>query len=343
MTDAIRVERAIASGVDFLMSRQGDDGLWRDFLTPAGEASAWPTAYVGHSMELAGLDQGALSRAAAALEACQHPDGGWGYNEGTPSDSDSTSWAVLFLSRMPGHDRACRRAVSFIVDSQHRLSGGFATYAEAGPIRRYVGMPRWVPFGGWRAPHVEVSATAGRALWASGADGSHAKVRAAWEFVRSRQNADGSWSSYWWTSPHFATQQAVDLAVTMRDIESARLAAQWALRAQRSDGSWGDGMEAEASSFATALSTLVLEASGIDDSGPIRRAVRALIALQEADGGWQSHPMLRIPVPADSRSAGEVCWRPFRFQDGIVVEDHHRMFGSATCVAALTRGLRATR
>jgi len=37
------VPDALERGVQFLLANQGRDGLWRDFDTPAGEASLWPT------------------------------------------------------------------------------------------------------------------------------------------------------------------------------------------------------------------------------------------------------------------------------------------------------------
>lgn len=336
---SMRGRTAVANGVDFLVAGQGEDGLWRDFLTPAGEASTWPSAYTGYALQLAGAGGDAVERASDALALRQHPDGGWGYNEGTPSDADSTAWAVLFLTSMQGRHSACRRAGTCLAGHQRRLSGGIATYAAPGPIRRYMGLGRWVPFQGWCRPQVEVSAVAGRAHCALGTDVSRARAGAAWRYVRSRQNADGSWSSYWWTSPHFATQQAVGLALSMRDVEPVRRAAAWALRGQRQDGGWNCPGDPATSSFATALALSVLAAARLDEPLPIARAVEALVRLQQADGGWPSHPALRIPLPADPRPAGDDGWRPVRFGSGIVVQDQHRIFTSATCVAALAQAL----
>jgi len=336
-----RTKAAIASGIDFLLARRGGDGLWRDFLTPAGEASTWPSAYIGNALQLAGAGSNAVDCTADALTLCQQPDGGWGYNEDTPSDADSTSWAILFLARMPGHDSACHRAYTCLARHQ-RLSGGVATYAESEPIRQYMGLGRWVPFRGWCRPQIEVSAAAGRALCALRSDVARASADAAWRYVKSRQNGDGSWNSYWWISPHFATQQAVTLALSMRDPDPIRSAAAWVFNGQHHDGGWGLPGESEISSFATALSLSVLAVSGLDYRRPIAGGIDALVGLQQADGGWPSHPALRIPLPADPSPAGDDRWRLIRFDPGIVVQDQHRTFTSATCVAALAHALRAT-
>jgi squalene-hopene/tetraprenyl-beta-curcumene cyclase len=316
----VALERAVA----FLLARQGADGLWRDFDTPAGEASEWPTGFVGAALALAGTaaDRSALDRAADALLAAQNSDGGWGYHEGVPTDADSTACVLLFLALLGRDGTATRRAASCLVSHQ-RSDGGVATYREPGPIRRFMGVGRWMRFGGWCGAQLEVTATVGRALGAAALDGRSAGARAAWRYVRTRQRADGSWGSYWWTTPHYATQQAVELATALGDREPLVRAAGWAR----------SGTPADAGAFATALTLSILVDAGADTD----RAVERLLALQAEDGGWPSAPIMRIPYPGDTdpdRPRG----RGFR---GLLVADQHRTFTTAACVAALARA-RAT-
>jgi hypothetical protein len=294
--------------------------MWHDFRTPAGEASTWPTAYVGSALRATGLDTAAVGRATEALAARQRPDGGWGYNEHTPADADSTSWAALFLSRVP----AAHRTLAFL-EAHQRRGGGVATYAAPGPVRRFTGLPRWVPFRGWCAPHVEVTAVAARAFIALGS--ASARVSAAWRDVLSRQNADGSWDSYWWTTPHFATREAAALALVMGDLDIVHRAASWARR------------DVATSAFARSLSLWILAVSAVDCVA----AAEALVEMQQDDGGWPAEPMLRIPVPADRSPSGDGRGHLVRFAGGLQVADQHRTFTSATCVAALARAMAATR
>lgn len=309
---------ALELGTRFLLAKQGADGLWRDFLTPAGEASEWPTGFIGAALRLAGAREApALDRAAETLVCSQNTDGGWGYHEDVPTDADSTACVLLFLSLMGHTGDACRRAASCLV--RHQLeSGGIPTYREAGPIRRFMGVGRWMRFRGWCSPHSEVTATAGRAL---ASVGFSSEAEAAWRFVRSRQRADGSWSSYWWVSPHYSTLQAVELAVVVGDREPVVRAAEWALRTA--------GVAAPAFETALALSVLV---HGGADRGAVERAVERLAALQDDDGGWSSHPIMRIPLPGVVDPDRP---RRVRVRGGIVVQDQHRTFTSAACVAAL--------
>ena len=327
---------ALDVGVAFLLSRQAPDGLWHDFLTPAGEASTWPTAYIGTALRVAAAHRGSLEHAAAALVQRQRPDGGWGYNESTPSDADSTSWAVIFLAKRTSRETppdVLLHAGAFLNRHQRR-GGGVATYAEAGSIRRYTGLPRWVPFWGWCRPHVDVSAAAGQAHYALSPQAPEAV--AAWRYVRSRQRQDGSWSSYWWVSPYYATSQAVTLAaLNLHDRAPIDRAIGWVLREQRADGGWGATDASAPSALATALALSVLAAAEVVDQQSFRRGIDALLRLQHDDGGWPSRPELRIPPPAVRGPARGVGWRPIRVEGGMVVSDQHRTFTSATCVAAL--------
>ena len=52
---AASVAQALAHGVEFLLAQQGRDGLWRDFETLAGQASDWPTGFVGAQLVGAGV------------------------------------------------------------------------------------------------------------------------------------------------------------------------------------------------------------------------------------------------------------------------------------------------
>jgi len=336
----IAASHALEDGVRFLLAKQGGDGLWRDFLTPAGEASEWPTGFVAAALQVARADAGALARTADRLVAAQHDDGGWGYNANVPSDADSTACVLLFLALAGRGASAWQRAASCLVRHQRRADGGIATYAAAGAIRRFMGVGRWMRFDGWCSPQTEVTATAGRALAALARESSSPEATAAWRFTRSRQCDDGSWGSYWWTSPHYATLQAVELALAYGEPDVARRAAAWALRTQAGDGMWS-AAGAERSAFATALALSVLLAA--EERGrPVERGVSRLVALQDEDGGWPSHPILRIPLPGDTNPDRQRRRRLRRLARGLVVRDQHRTFTSAACVAALARAREAS-
>jgi squalene-hopene/tetraprenyl-beta-curcumene cyclase len=326
---------ALARGIRFILARQGLDGLWRDFLTPAGEASEWPTGFIGAALCVAGIEPSTLERVASTLVEQQHADGGWGYNENVPTDADSTACVLLFLALMGHRGSWCSRAASCLVRHQKNDNGGVATYREPGPIRRFMGVGRSTRFGGWCSPHVEVTAMACRALATLDRNSHSSEINAGWRYVRSRQSSDGSWNSYWWNSPHYATLQAAALGLLIGDHDSVSRAAEWAISSQGRDGGWSTPCAAT-SAFATALGLQVLVCARANRER-IRSAVSRLVALQEEDGGWPSDPVMRIPLPGDANPDRKNRWRYLGFRGGIVIRDQHRTFTSAACVGALAR------
>jgi squalene-hopene/tetraprenyl-beta-curcumene cyclase len=336
------VRRSAASagraGVAFLLERQDEDGLWRDFETLAGASADWVTGYVGVHLRLAGAPRSHLDRAARALLERQREDGGWGYHEGVPTDADSTAYAGLFLAcgrwappQAAGRVRRC-------LERHRQGGGGVATYAEERPIREYMELPADHSIAGWCRAHVEVSAAAGLALAALGGDGAP-----AWGFVRSRQRPEGRWESYWWALPHYPTAVAVALATRLQGAagaeEAAARAVRWLAGAQHDDGTWPAAPGGPPDAFATALAVGALARAG----GPADRVARgaaALAGLADADGGWTAEPALQIPPP-DVEEPGDVrSWRTGGLGTAVVVGDGRRLYTTATAVGALASAAR---
>ena len=213
-------------------------------------------------------------------------------------------------------------------------SGGVATYREPGPIRRFMGVGRWMRFGGWCRPHTEVTATAGRALAALAPDATARSSRPPGGTSERGSAADGSWSSYWWTSPHYATLQAVGARVGAGRSRRGRRAAasgRFGARPRTAAGARRGPRPPHSRPRCRCPSSCARGRAG----EPVERAISRLVALQHGDGGWPSHPIMRIPLPGDVDPD-----RRRRLVDlgrGIVVADQHRTFTSAACVAALAR------
>jgi squalene cyclase len=330
----------VSAAAAFILGRQARDGTWRDFRTLAGEGEDWTTAYVGSQLSTARVSASSLRRATNALLARQRADGGWGYNALVPTDGDSTAWALLFLARRTRRRAALAAGVRCVLAHQDPDTGGVGTYANPASILRYMGLPSSVSLAGWRQPQVEVTAVAGRAL-ATLRDVPAAAVPAAWQFVREHQGDDGRWHSYWWTTPLYATFQAVAFACSRPDLPGARSAVRramrWVIDTQRADGGWAPRSTTSTRAFDTALA-LAIMSLGAPSRGSrdvIARAVTCLCGMQLASGRWPSAPILRIPPPGITKPDQYRRWRIEELGTGVVVPDHNGLFTTATVVGAL--------
>jgi hypothetical protein len=298
---AISPHTAVARGVEFLRQRQHADGFWSEWALPPGESRAWTTAYVGWKLGALPSELApapALDRAASWLAGAGFADGGWGYGSGTGPDADSTALALLFLGSQGRRPRSALR----VLLAHQQSDGGFATYTRA-----------W-NHGAWTLSQPEVTATVLLALLDE--PSAFEPVAAATRYLHAHRRADGLWPSYWWTSSLYATDVALaalrdDPAVTLDRVAAA-------VRA-----------EATATAF-----DLALQVSCLRRLRGVRGAAAAAATLatrQLADGSWPSGPVLRLT----HRHVTE----PWHAVDpGPLFADHHRLFATATAVAALAGG-----
>jgi hypothetical protein len=298
---ADRMEAALRRGVAFLLARQGSDGSWTDWALPPGSSADWTTAYVG--LRLAALGKpfrvalrSPLDRAARWLLARGTVHRGWGYNSAVEQDADSTALALLFLagSGIPAPPGAYAALMRY-----QRDDGGFSTFLPDGLT------------GSWGHSHPEITPIALLALRGVPDIFPPASQYRALAAIHRARRPDGTWNSFWWTSPLPACEANLAGLRVFGQTESLpeklrRLSPQ-------------DGLQA----------ALLLSISARREQLP-RLAVltRTLLVGQMADGGWHGTASLRIP-PRN-------CARPWD-ASGIsaLYADPQRLFTTATAVAAL--------
>lgn len=269
---ALLRERA-GLAVGYLAGVQRADGSWVDYRLPVGPATQWVTAFTGLGMAAiaaAGRPEAAApaARAAAWLRANRTYDAGWGYNERTGVDADSTGLA-LRLQRAVGLPVEARDETRLA--AHWRRGGGIATYAD-GPLH-------------WDDPHPCVTAVAFPAL----AAGDRARLLAPLvELVERTRRPDGTWPAYWWRTHWYSTYHHLALL--------RRLG-----RAVQADGA---ALDAGAGDGATALELAYACGSAHLGGRPAARVdvlLERLLDAQRYDGRWPGGPDLRVTDPACAR------------------------------------------
>ena len=336
-----KIASAVERAHKFLVESRNSEGFWSDFLTLAGESTFWVSGYVGYAV----LGYGEkhengdwIDRVGSRLLSHQNGDGGWGYGYGVPSDADSTSWCLLFLSKLGlSCEESFEKALSFLLRHQSGVDGGFRTYAVPKDVGRYMGLDEGVSFEGWSSSQMCVTATAAQALIRIG---STRGVEEALGFIRTGQAADGYWNPYWWSGKLYATVNCMKALVAKKndaDFGQITHAQKWIAGAQLGDGSWSDSSGQTAGwAFSTALAVrglLLLPDSLISDR--TKGGVRWLLNRQLHDGSWASNHILRIPYSWMKDPWNQNTWNRDGRAINAAIKDHRRVFTTATALASL--------
>ena len=184
---------ATSRGVNALVERQGQDGFWRDFNLPVGTSDEWVTAYVALALAEWAEGRSAAERALRGLILGRTRSAGFGFNSTVDADTDSTACVVLLSAAL--EQRPDPADITFLQDHA-RPDGGYATFH--GPL-------------GWGNSHACVTPVVALALLNVSVDLPSALV----EYATGKRASDGTWNSYWWSGPFYAT------AAWLRLLEAA--------------------------------------------------------------------------------------------------------------------------
>jgi squalene-hopene/tetraprenyl-beta-curcumene cyclase len=238
--------------------------------------------------------------------------GGWPFqflNDHYPDTDDTAAvvWAMDSAHHRERYSECVRRALDWLVGMQSR-NGGFASF-DADNTYYYLNE---IPFADHGAlldpPTSDVTARVVAALGRVGRPQDRQALERAIAYLRSEQEADGSWFGRWGTNYIYGTWSvltALPQAGIGADDPAVRRGVRWLLSKQNADGGWGEsndsyadpslaGGPAESNPYQSAWALLALMASGERGTEPVRRGIDFLLRVQGADGSW-SHPTFTAP------------------------------------------------
>jgi hypothetical protein len=342
-TRAVDPATMAGRALQHLIAAQRPDGSWSDFFLPAGESNGWVTGFVGLALaEAGGTDAGSVTeRAWRFLVEAAKPEGGWGYNDGTPADADSTVWGLQLAAALGHGDAPAACAARILLDQHRRGGGGVATYADESVPRGYVGLPPMVSFAGWTLSHPCVSAAAANLT-------AFADDRLV-DYLHARQRADGSWPAYWWFDDAYTTAEA---AMAIGAAASRRKAADWA--AARIPSLAARVERPPVFELAHLLRIMAADGASVADA-TVGEGLAALERWQLPGGGWPASARLRVPAPDCVEPDDGAAWKPWRglppaaptlatvLRDTFTITtlDHRGSYTTATVLRALAAVMRA--
>ncbi|MDD1621646.1 MAG: squalene--hopene cyclase, partial [Methylococcaceae bacterium] len=232
--------------------------------------------------------------------------GGWAFQFANPHYPDVDDTAIVGFamadSDMDGLDESIHRATRWIVGMQSE-NGGYGAF-DVDNTYYYLNE---IPFADHGAlldpPTVDVSARCAMlmARAAKGHDEYLPALQRAIEYVRSEQEADGSWFGRWGTNYIYGTWSAL-LGLEQTNVPKTdpmyTKAAAWLKSVQREDGGWGEdnlsyhddqkyrGRYHFSTAFQTAWAVLGLIAAGEVNSPEVKAGIDFILRTQQADGVW---------------------------------------------------------
>lgn len=248
-------------GLGFLRDTARTDGSW----AIDSDLSVWLTTQAAQALP---GDAGSKDWLRGIQNTNRHkytdsPPGGWGWSNlsGSVPDADDTAGALIALHGFGAEENAAsaKKGARWLLDLQNS-DGGFPTFC-----RGWMKLP-------FDKSSADITAHALRALslWKHHFynEEIHRAARRALEFLEVNQNKDGSWNPLWFGS-HYAsdisnrTYGTARVLVMYRELglagtAEAMLGAEYLVKTQNADGSWGGVAGAPGSMEETSLAVIAL-------------------------------------------------------------------------------------
>ncbi len=241
------------------------------------------------------------------VQAPQVQPGGWAFefhNNYYP-DIDDTAEVVLALrlGRLPDEEdhlrrQSLERATGWVAGMQNR-DGGWASF-DKNNNHGYVTALTFSDFGEVLDPSsADVTAHVLEMYGKLGCGMDSASIQAAYRYLRSEQEDDGSWFGRW------GVNYVYGLGAVLPALESigenmrqpyVRRAVQWMVEHQNPDGGWGESCASyvdpeqhgvgPSTASQTAWAIMAMIAAGEVDHPATSRGVQYLLQTQRPDGQW---------------------------------------------------------
>ncbi len=300
--------------IDALVTKRGDSMYVQPCVSPV-----WDTCLASQAMIEAQTENDltpAIERALDWLKDRQLSDepgdwriarprlagGGWAfqYSNYFYPDLDDTSMVAWAMHRTGNEKYAesIQRAAIWVAGMQSN-GGGFGSF-EVNNTQYYLNA---IPFADHGAlldpPTADVTGRVIALLSLADKEKYAGCIQAAIKFLKTDQEADGSWFGRWGTNYIYGTWSvltALEIAAEDPTQDYIRKAVTYLQKMQNKDGGWGESNDSyyppkhyrpyKSTAFQTAWALLSLLAVGEAGTETVRRGIDYLIANQAVDGHW---------------------------------------------------------
>lgn len=331
----IEMERFLFNNLEY--------GFWIDFTKCHNGSTCWTTSYVGRNLAEKPKNLGKLLPVKNRIQFNQRIDGGWGYNHTSTSDADTTANCLLFLLKFPDTEKAVKAGIKYLLKHFDRKTGGISTYTPD-EFRLYSNKHKGV---GWCLANIEVTALATRAMIEAGYKGK--EINRCLDFIISKQNKDGSWKCYWWSSKDYATVECIRVLQKYSKYKEGVEKALIYLCNKRRDNKFGwinDFTQKFSPFYAAACLGILLEGNLLEKHKLAERyqiynkkEIAMLINAQNNDGNFGHEPLFRIPRYDIIDPSKIKRWDIEKPSGNSIYTDDNGLFTTATVYSTLLKFL----
>ena len=269
--DVHEIKTRIRKAESFLVLHQKISGFWNDYCLEPGLSLSRTTAYVGFCLSISPMSRKYISAIKSAATALHRivSELGWGYNQNTSVDADSTSWALRFLARLD------------YFESLDPVSMLKRYICPNGAVKTFLDESK---FGRWSQPHEDVTPVLGLALIETGASSEIIQsVRCA---VLDTWYRKEEWSAFWWKDNVYAWAQNLNfLKVSVGIIPCIK----------KRSYLWVEEWDSDVNAFNISCLIYTIAILEMTSSDAFHKYFYRLLMPQNKDGSWPSSKVLLVP------------------------------------------------
>lgn len=324
------IKNSMFSAIEFVKSKQQDNGSWREYVNQGGISNIWSTAFIlskiSENSKLKSIFESEISKALIFLN--QKPKTVlWSYNTTWIEDADSTNFVFLsYLFNNKDIETELLEKWSLF----QKINGGFSTYADNSNLIVTLDDKNISDVKGWLFTHNCVSAVSFYFLANQNQESdSFANVKQYFD-----KNFKRELDSYWWTNNIYTYYYLAKTYQLLDDKAKLNFIINEIKAKQNKNGSFSDAYGENLFYTGLALEILLL---GEDDNSKkeIEKTISFLLKNQFNDGSWQNSNALQVPNSQDIKPA-DFVFPVSTFGMNVRAKEFNRLFTTSSILQSLS-------
>lgn len=288
-----KLQDSILSAIQFIKSKQQNNGSWREYVNQGGISNTWATAFITSKIsESESLKINFENEIPKALDFLNQNTIKklWSYNTTWIEDADSINFVLLSLlqNTIKIENEILEKWLLY-----QTQNGGFATYSDKKYLLTALDDKNISNVNGWLSVHNCVSAVSFYFLAQQNQnDNSFIRIKNYFD-----ENLTNELNSYWWTSSIYTYYYLAKTYQFLNETKKVDYLLSRINAIQNENGSFSDVYGENV--FYTGLALEMLLLNPTKNKQQIEKTISFLLQNQFSDGSWQNSNALQVPNAQD--------------------------------------------